>query len=90
MGPLSPLLRAFSAALRDQNRRMIDRAIGPATARVLTCGDCRERIWEGAKSAPSIQKVFSDPCYRWRAARMCEFDPRSRQEIAAAEGRGAA
>lgn len=76
-------LRALDRAIRMQNDRALRRTFGPGGP-PLICSDCRTAISEGAKSAPTIQKVFCDPCYRFRAAHMWEFDPRTKDQLEAA------
>lgn len=60
-------------------RREIDRE--------MPCSDCGCYIEMRGHSYPVTGKRFCDPCYRWRASLGVDgpFDPRSRQQLEAAQ-----
>lgn len=55
---------------------------------VDTCRDCGAVVTEGAHG--TFDGISCDGCWRWRAARCLEFDPRPRPQLEAALRKGAA
>ncbi len=86
--PLSPFLESLDRVLRERNRR--DTHSVARTDHIPACSDCRVTVSEGAKYAPTAQRVYCDPCWRWRQAHGCEFDARTKPQIEAAARKGAA
>ena len=82
---MDPYLAELDRAMRDANRRQVSDVVNGPGGEPMRCSDCGHAFWEGGSSSPTTQKVFCDPCYRWRDHRLLQFDPRSRQQLEAAE-----